>query len=201
MKFCTESKYGESLTFFIYKDNVYLTGAKVELSNVGQNAMAKNHVVLFVTLEDHYFSCQTERWVFRIRTKNNCRGFIYDCYGENIDEYIDCVYDNPIENSKEYFDFLNEYKKTQPKGIAVEEYYAAVERVEREMGNKKYTTNDVPSLFKDWEIPSLIIGWIIFYILSFLLYIFAQFSLHLTLQVILSTVFFIWRKQKIYGIQ
>ena len=63
-------------------------------------------------------------------------------------------------------------------------------------------SSDMPSpLFKDGEIPELIIGWIMFIILFIVLSVFQDWFISLTLRIICVIGFGIWRTQKIYGIK
>lgn len=56
-------------------------------------------------------------------------------------------------------------------------------------------------LFKDWEIPELIVGWIVFVIFLLVVFIFKDWYIQLILRVVGCVVFSTWRQQKLFGIK
>ena len=65
-----------------------------------------------------------------------------------------------------------------------------------------YTPPGKPKpLFKDWEVPELIIGWIVFILFLIVVFVFKDWYIQLILRVIGLIVFNVWRQQKLFGIK
>lgn len=62
-------------------------------------------------------------------------------------------------------------------------------------------SEEVKPLFKDWQIPELIVGWIAFIIFLLVVFVFKDWYIQLMLRIIGLIGFSIWRQQKLFGIK
>lgn len=65
------------------------------------------------------------------------------------------------------------------------------------------TTNDVIAnpAFSDWELPEVVIGWVLYYVLFFAVGIFNSEIIQWVLRIVLMVVFLVWRSKKVYGLK
>lgn len=63
-----------------------------------------------------------------------------------------------------------------------------------------YNKNPKP-LFKDWEIPELMLGWVAFIIFFLAVAIFKDWYIKLILRIVVGWYFGLWRQQKVYGVK
>lgn len=217
-------KYGlgeKYLSFIVHKDKVYNIGVgmPVVLSELGRKRLVDNYTVLFAVLENHYFKKNKEYCTVCIRTIGTrfAPDFRAEFSADKIDEYIEEVKANCIsDDPKEYIDYIEMYKATYydthltPEESAELDYYLknnlmhlykSPERLKKEDAADVETVKPGKPLFKDWEIPELIIGWIVFTIAMFAISVFKDWEVQLLLRVVGFIGFSLWRTKKIYGIK
>lgn len=68
---------------------------------------------------------------------------------------------------------------------------------------QKTTTDDVIAnpVFSDWELPEVMIGWVLYYVLFFVVGIFNSEIIQWVLRIILMVAFLVWRSKKVYGLK
>lgn len=196
------------LSFFIFKGNVYPIYSFVTLTEKGSKAIDCCGLETSVLVEDHYFAGCIERWSFKVSSTILTRqNFSFDFFA-HIEEYVEEVKADPLPDRDKYIKYIEDYKHELYKNALSEDEMQAIHiAVKNEipldcvLPNKLLGTDKEKQkpMFKDWEVPELIIGWIafiVFYIFTFAL---ADIIFRLFVQIVSGFIFGFWRQYKING--
>jgi hypothetical protein len=217
-KYALGNKY---LSFLLYKGNVYNIGAGIPviLSAQGRKCLIDNCNIVFAMIDQHYFKATEEYYNIRIRTT----GGRYDpnfstvIHSDMIDSYIEEVKATPIcDNVQEYVDYIKEYKAHfYDEHLTEEEMnaliyamdnnllheYEAPERIKNIIAQNEIKNTKCKPLFKDLEIPNLMLGWVGYFAFAFSVCVFKDWYITLLLQIVGGVYFHTWRQKKIWGIK
>ena len=205
------------MPFFIWHNKVYPVGVPVTLTELGKGAIAHRYEIFSVTLKAHYFDRHLEKWSYCYDGQNqhvfpykNLNGIEYDtCFGTP-DEYIASVEAEPLDvDVQEYLDFIkNHTENYYDRHPTFEEEYEIKEAIKngrspRSVMPERFKDDPemVPKpIFKDWEHPELILGWILIILFIIAMAIFKDWYIQLIFRLYGIWQFSIWRRKKLYGI-
>lgn len=188
------NKYGLSkdkyLSGFEFKGEKYSLGW-VTLSENGMKKLGTNNPRAEIT--DHWISDRLgEGYSFYYYNTTNYGYYKWDYqdkYNINLDEYIETP---EIDYKNTSVDEILSLPKDQ--------MFTHLQT--KQIVEGTYTPPEKPKpLFKDWQIPELIVGWIVFIIFLLVVFVFKDWYIQLILRVVGCVVFSIWRQQKLFGIK
>ena len=201
------------LSFFIYEDQIYPIGTPITLTKTGKincNCLVRNFPRL-VTIKDHYYDSIVEHYVFEIEHATG--KYTYDRMNP-IDGMIESIDGDPIkEDKEEYFAFMDAYMERHTSDKLTSEETQGImwsirngSKLEnivppRFRGKEEIVREQIMSkpFYKDWEVPGLITGWILFTVYIFAVNIFKDWYVQLIIRVFGVFFFIKWRHNKIYG--
>lgn len=212
---------GTFLSFVIFQNKAYPSFARVTLSEAGIKRFGLQCATIHsVHIIEHYFDGTEEMIEFRCNVTSPNHARIYSAAIVPNESYIKEIHAKPLEGDpQEYIDYIKNYvehywddratpEETQRILDAIEAGIPPKLVVPERLKDKVNLDHIDPTkpikvkpLFKDWQIPELIIGWIVFVIFFFGVAIFKDWYIQLIIRLIGSWVFAIWRHQKIYGMK
>ena len=185
------------------------------LSGKGKKHTVNNSDVFYSVIENHYFKENKDYYCLSIYTKNPRYDPNYKCEicAEKIDEYIESIKAESIsDNPQEYIDYVNAYKENYyDNHLTSEEWWAFQNNVPIESPRPQYEkllqeiekqkNKKVKPIYKDWEIPELMFGWIAYIIFFIVAFIFKEWYVSMPLQIIVGWNFGLWRQKKVCGLK
>ena len=208
---------GHFMSFIIFKGQAYPSYVRVTLSDKGKKRLGLEYATIHrVYITEHFFTGIEENIELCCHVTSIKHANTYHATITPNDDYIEEVHAQPIEGDpQEYIDYVKNYVEHyyDDKPTAEEEQlildtvqagippkYALPQRLEGKI-NLDHIDPDKPAkpLFKDWEIPELVAGWIAFIVFFFGVFVFKDWYVQLILRVVGSCLFGWWRQMKVFG--
>ena len=147
----------------------------------------------------------TQHWI----EPNGTEGYAIKCYREIKSGKLSGFYkwESIFKYNISFDDYLEDtdidYKNTTVDEILYLPQDQMFEHLQtKQIIEGTYTPSEKPKpLFKDWEAPELIVGWIVFILFLLVVFVFKDWYIQLILRVVGLIVFNGWRQQKLFGIK